>query len=63
MNDVSIISLILFFRLQFTVTLWNPTIHPVVHHVRVPVRNDYTVRDPTGNPILAEVLFDARESK
>jgi len=37
-------------------TLWNPTVHPVVQHARVPVSVDYTVRDPTGQTILAEVL-------
>jgi hypothetical protein len=36
--------------------LWNPTIHPVVHHARVPVLVDYTVRDPTGQTILADVI-------
>jgi hypothetical protein len=33
---------------QFTLTLWNPVIHLVTQHIRVPVRTDYTVRDPTG---------------
>ncbi len=52
--------LLLFFFLfllcfQFTLTLWNPTIHPVVHHVRVPVNTDYTVHDPTGAMVVAEV--------
>ncbi len=41
---------------QFTLTLWNPTIHPVVQHARVPVLVDYTVRDPTGQTILADVI-------
>jgi hypothetical protein len=36
-------------------TLWNPTIHPVVEHARVPVTTDYTVIDPTGQTIVAEV--------
>jgi hypothetical protein len=36
-------------------TLWNPTVHPVLLHYRVPVTRAYTVRDPTGQPILAEV--------
>ena len=40
---------------QFTVTLWNPTIHPVLEHFRVPVTRAYTVRDSTGQPILSEV--------
>jgi hypothetical protein len=41
---------------QFTLTLWNPTIHSVVQHARVPVRTDYTVIDPTGQTIPTEVL-------
>ncbi|CAF4709512.1 unnamed protein product [Rotaria sp. Silwood1] len=41
---------------RFTLTLWNPTIHPVVQHVRVPVRTDYTVRDPTGQIVLSELV-------
>jgi hypothetical protein len=41
---------------QFTLTLWNPTVHPVVHHARVPVRTDYTVRDPTGLTVASEVI-------
>jgi len=41
---------------QFTLTLWNPTIHPVVEYAYVPVTVDYTVRDPTGLTILADVL-------
>ncbi|CAF4980361.1 unnamed protein product [Rotaria sp. Silwood1] len=40
----------------FTLTLWNPTIHPVVHYARVPVSIDYTVRDPTGQMIAAELI-------
>jgi hypothetical protein len=47
--------LILSFIKQFTLTLWNPTIHPVSHHARVPVRTDYTVRDPSGQVVLSEV--------
>ncbi|CAF4891977.1 unnamed protein product [Rotaria sp. Silwood1] len=41
---------------RFTLTLWNPTIHPVVQHVRVPVRTDYTVRDPTGQIVSSELV-------
>jgi hypothetical protein len=41
---------------QFTLTLWNPTIHPIGQHARVPVTTDYTVRDPTGQTIATEVL-------
>jgi hypothetical protein len=41
---------------QFTLTLWNPTIHPGLHHFRVPVTRNYTVRDSSGQPILAEVM-------
>jgi hypothetical protein len=36
-------------------TLWNPTIHPVVQYVRIPANTNYTVRDPTGQMIVAEV--------
>jgi hypothetical protein len=45
----------LFFLEQFTLTLWNPTIHPVVQYVRTPANTNYTVRDPTGQMIVAEV--------
>jgi lysosomal alpha-mannosidase len=41
---------------RFTLTLWNPTVHPVLHHFRVPVTRSYTIRDPTGQPILAELV-------
>jgi lysosomal alpha-mannosidase len=41
---------------RFTLTLWNPTIHPVLHHFRMPVTRNYTVRDPSGQPILAELI-------
>jgi lysosomal alpha-mannosidase len=41
---------------RFTVTLWNPTVHPVIYHYRVPVTKAYTVRDSSGQPILAELL-------
>lgn len=42
--------------LQFTLTLWNPTIHPETHLMRVPVTGDYTIRDPTGQFITAEAI-------
>jgi hypothetical protein len=45
-----------YFIEQFTLTLWNPTIHPVVHYARVPVTTDYTVYGPTDQTILSEVL-------
>ncbi|CAF4737494.1 unnamed protein product [Rotaria sp. Silwood1] len=41
---------------RFTLTLWNPTIHPVVQHARVPVKTDYTIRDPTGQTVLSELI-------
>ncbi len=37
-------------------TLWNPTIHSVVEYARVPVSNDYTVRDPTGQTIITDLI-------
>ena len=40
---------------KFTLTLWNPTIHPVTIYPRVPVTRQYTIRDPLGNFISAEV--------
>ncbi|CAF5046596.1 unnamed protein product, partial [Rotaria sp. Silwood1] len=40
----------------FTLTLWNPTIHPVTQLAHVPVTNDYTIRDPVGQIITAEHL-------
>jgi hypothetical protein len=43
-------------RIQFTLTLWNPTIHPVTHLARVPVTKEYTIRDPVGQTITAEVI-------
>lgn len=43
-------------RIQFTLTLWNPTIHPVTHLTRVPVTKDYTIRDPLGQTMTAEVI-------
>jgi hypothetical protein len=46
---------ILSFINQFTLTLWNPTLHPVSHYARVPVTTDYTVHDPTGQIIATEV--------
>jgi hypothetical protein len=44
-----------FIFIQFTLTLWNPTIHPVTHIVRVPVTNDYTILDPQGQTIPSDV--------
>ncbi|CAF1158677.1 unnamed protein product [Adineta steineri] len=41
---------------QFTVTLWNPTIHPVTVHHHVPVTGQYLIYDPNGNLIPAEYL-------
>ncbi|CAF1383060.1 unnamed protein product [Adineta steineri] len=41
---------------QFTLTLWNPTIHPVTIYPRVPVTQQYLIRDPVGNLISAEYL-------
>ncbi len=43
------------FSLSFTLTLWNPTIHPVTIHPRVPVTREYVIRDPIGNLVSAEV--------
>jgi hypothetical protein len=40
---------------QFTLTLWNPTIHPVTNFVRVPVTNDYDIIDPSGEIIPSDV--------
>jgi hypothetical protein len=37
-------------------TLWNPTIHPVTHFARVPVTKEYTIHDPTGKILIAEVI-------
>ncbi|CAF3921346.1 unnamed protein product [Adineta steineri] len=41
---------------QFTLTLWNPTIHPVIHHVRVPVTKEYLIHDPMGSIVSAEYV-------
>ncbi|CAF1146005.1 unnamed protein product [Rotaria sordida] len=41
---------------QFTLTLWNPTIHPVTIHPHVPVTREYLIRDPMGNLVSAEYL-------
>lgn len=40
---------------QFSLTLWNPTIHPVTIFPRVPVTGEYSIRDPQGNLLSAEV--------
>jgi hypothetical protein len=42
--------------IQFTLTLWNPTIHSVTHLAYVPVTKEYTIRDPMGQIITAEVI-------
>lgn len=42
---------------QFTLTIWNPTIQPVPHMIRVPVTKDYTIRGPAGEMIEADVKF------
>ncbi|CAF4113363.1 unnamed protein product [Rotaria magnacalcarata] len=41
---------------RFTLTLWNPTTHPVTHHARVPVTKEYWIRDPMGSIIPAEYI-------
>ncbi|CAF1622827.1 unnamed protein product [Rotaria magnacalcarata] len=41
---------------RFTLILWNPTVHTISHYVRVPVTKDYTVRDPSGHAIVAEMI-------
>ncbi|CAF4650839.1 unnamed protein product [Rotaria socialis] len=41
----------------FTLTLWNPTIHPVTIYYRVPVTRQYLIYDPIGNLISAEYLM------
>ncbi|UJR12010.1 hypothetical protein I4U23_016188 [Adineta vaga] len=41
---------------QFTITLWNPTIHPVTIYHRVPVTRQYSIYDPMGNIVPAEYL-------
>lgn len=37
-------------------TLWNPTIHSVLEYARVPTSQDYTVRDPTGQTIVTDLI-------
>jgi len=37
-------------------TLWNPIVHPVIQHVRVPVNTNYVVRDPTGQTLVTDVM-------
>ncbi|CAF3620466.1 unnamed protein product [Rotaria sp. Silwood1] len=44
-------------RAVFTLTLWNPTIHPVTIHPRVPVTREYLIRDPIGNLVPAEIYL------
>ncbi|CAF0769192.1 unnamed protein product [Adineta ricciae] len=41
---------------QFTLTLWNPTVHTITRHVRVPVTKKYSVRDATGHAVLADFI-------
>ncbi|CAF1682747.1 unnamed protein product, partial [Adineta ricciae] len=41
---------------RFVVTLWNPTIHPVMDYLRVPVTNSYKVRDPNGTVINVDLI-------
>ncbi|CAF1191139.1 unnamed protein product [Rotaria sordida] len=41
---------------KFTLTLWNPTIHPVTIYPRVPITREYVIRDPIGNIVPAEYL-------
>ncbi|CAF0923686.1 unnamed protein product [Adineta steineri] len=43
-------------KAAFTLTLWNPTIHPIIHHVRVPVTKEYLIRDPMGSIVPAEYV-------
>ena len=46
---------------QFTMTIWNPTIHLVITFVRVPVTDDYTIIDLTGHTILSDVSMNEVE--
>jgi len=41
---------------RFTLTLWNPTVHTVTHHVRVPVTKSYSIRDPIGHALLVDFI-------
>ncbi|CAF1013919.1 unnamed protein product [Didymodactylos carnosus] len=41
---------------RFTLTLYNPTVHPRIHFARVPVTRDYTIRDPDGQVIMTNLL-------
>jgi hypothetical protein len=36
-------------------TLWNPTVHTIVNHVRVPVTRTYAIRGPAGDSLLVDV--------
>jgi hypothetical protein len=36
-------------------TIWNPTVQSVTSFVRVPVTNDYTIFDPMGQIVAADV--------
>ncbi|CAF4750611.1 unnamed protein product [Rotaria sp. Silwood1] len=48
---------------QFTLTLWNPTIHPVTIYYRVPVTRQYLIYDPIGNLVSAEYLIIPNTTK
>ncbi|CAF1277182.1 unnamed protein product, partial [Adineta ricciae] len=41
---------------NFTITIWNPTIQPIEQIVRVPVTKMYTIRNATGQGIVADML-------
>ncbi|CAF4699968.1 unnamed protein product [Rotaria socialis] len=43
-------------QIRFTLTLWNPTIHPVTYYAHVPAIMQYSIRDPTGNIVPSEFL-------
>ncbi|CAF3956659.1 unnamed protein product [Rotaria magnacalcarata] len=43
-------------QIRFTLTLWNPTIHPVTYYARVPAIMQYSIRDPTGSIVPSEFL-------
>ncbi|CAF2951488.1 unnamed protein product [Rotaria sp. Silwood2] len=41
---------------SFTVTIWNPTIQLVENMIHVPVTKNYTIRNPTGDMVAAELI-------
>ncbi|CAF1135817.1 unnamed protein product [Adineta steineri] len=41
---------------QFTLTLWNPTVHTISQHIHVPVTKKYSIRDSTGHVISADFI-------